>query len=466
MNEARHQNKQLELLLESIPDGILAIDRKWKIIFANKAVEKLLKKKAGSLRNKNTWKEFPELVGNPFYKAYHKAMKSRVQVTVEEHYALLQKWIKATVYPSTNGIIVYFQNITNERKAQVKAKKSEENYRTFLDRITDGFIVLDKNFRYVYVNKKIGELVHRDPASLIGKNVWQEFPEAVNSLTYKAFQTAMKEQRFISNIDYYETLNLWQENYIYPSPAGLSIFIKDISDRKKLEKELRQQQRDQQFEVMVTAIEAQEKERTEIGRELHDNVNQLLVATKLMLAIMKEDEQKISKDMLGRSISNLEKAIEENRRISHELVAPDLKEGTLVEQLHFLMQTMLASNGIKVTMNIAGFNELLFDETKKLAVYRIAQEQCTNILKYAKAGSVAVRLRSAKDSFTFTIADDGVGMDDTIKTKGIGLKNIAARVQFLGGELRIISKSGKGFELRINIPNGATLPSHSLFETV
>ena len=76
-------------------------------------------------------------------------------------------------------------------------------------------------------------MVHRDPVSLIGKNVWEEFPDVVGSSTYKAFQTAMKEQRFISNVDFYAPLNLWQENYIYPSPEGLSVFIKDISERKK-----------------------------------------------------------------------------------------------------------------------------------------------------------------------------------------------------------------------------------------
>lgn len=176
-----------------------------------------------------------------------------------------------------------------------------------MDRISDGFIVLDSTFRYVYVNQKIGDLVHRDPKSLIGKNVWEEFPDAVNSLTYKAFTTAFKEQRFISNIDYYEPLQLWQENYIYPSPEGLSIFIKDISERKKLEKELRQKEIDRQFELMIATLEAQEKERTSIAQELHDNVNQLLVASKLMLSLMRDDPQKISAAGLENCVSNWEK---------------------------------------------------------------------------------------------------------------------------------------------------------------
>ncbi|MEO8770679.1 MAG: PAS domain S-box protein [Ferruginibacter sp.] len=108
-----------------------------------------------------------------------------------------------------------------------------------LDRITDGFIALDKNFCYTYVNKKAGELVRRDPLSLIGKNVWEEFPEAVDSSTYYAFLQAMNEQNYIVNRDYFPPLDLWQENHIYPSPEGLFIFIRNITEQKRAEDKIR-----------------------------------------------------------------------------------------------------------------------------------------------------------------------------------------------------------------------------------
>lgn len=464
MRETFRNNEKFRSLLENISDGIIAIDKDWTIVYANKTATKLLKRKPGKLIEKNIWEEFPESVGNPFYKAYHKAMKTQKRITVEDHSHAVGKWMRSTVYPSPKGLIVYFHDVTAQRKAELKAKKNEESFRTFINRITDGFIALDKDFNYVYVNQKIGELVHRDPKSLVGKNVWKEFPDAVNSFTYKAFQTALREQRFISNIDYYEPLQLWQENYIYPSPDGLSIFIKDISDKKLLEKKLHQQERDQQFELMITALEAQERERTNIGRELHDNVNQLLVAARLIFAMIRDEPDKISKAMISRGIDNLEKAIEENRRISHELVTPDLNDESLVNQLRFLLQNTLTVNGIEARLDTSGFMERSLDEPKKLAVYRIAQEQCTNILKYAKAKKVSLLLSSNEESFTMNITDNGVGMDDTKPTSGIGLKNIAARVHFLGGSLNITTKKGKGFKLSIIIPTGTTVPSHSVFQ--
>jgi PAS domain S-box-containing protein len=103
--------------------------------------------------------------------------------------------------------------------------------------MSDGVIAFDKNLRYTYLNQRAAEMIKKEPAAIIGKNVWDVFPDAVGSPTYEAFNKAMSEQHYVTNIDYYEPLNLWQENHFYPSPDGLSLFIRDISERKKVEHE-------------------------------------------------------------------------------------------------------------------------------------------------------------------------------------------------------------------------------------
>lgn len=145
--------------------------------------------------------------------------------------------------------IGFIRDITERKQIETKLKtfndelsrKVEEKtgeLTEIFERVTDGFIALDKNFCYTYMNKKAGRLTHREPASMIGKNVWEEFPDTVGSSTYKAFNKAMKEQQFVSNTDHYAPFDLWQENFIYPSPNGLSIFIRDITEKKKSEKEI------------------------------------------------------------------------------------------------------------------------------------------------------------------------------------------------------------------------------------
>lgn len=462
MRDSFKSNEKFRSLVDEVSDGIVAIDTEWKMVYVNRTAEKLLSRDHGSLTEKNIWKEFPDWIGGKFHSACYKALQLQSKMFVENYSTGLDRWTQATINPSPKGLIVYLNDITSERKTEERAEMSEKNYRLFIDRITDGFIVLDKDFRYVYVNQKITELIQRDVQSLIGKNIWDEFPGAVNSLTYKAFQTAFKEQRFINNIDYFQPLNLWQENYIYPSPEGLSIVIRDITDRKKLEKELQEKERDRQFDLMVSALEAQEKERTHIGRELHDNVNQLLVATKLMLAIQRDDPAKVNKQMISRCIDNLEKAIEENRKISHELVTPDLKEETLELQLRQLVQAMFTESNIRVIIEASDFDEMALNESRKLAIYRIAQEQCTNIIKYAQAKKVVLTLFNNAEEFTMTIADDGVGMGKTKLATGIGLKNIAARAASFGGVVDVLTKPGTGFTLQVTLPIGADVDASLL----
>jgi len=128
------------------------------------------------------------------------------------------------------------QQFNRDLKEQVKEKTAELT--GIFERITDAFIAVDKNFRYTYLNKKAGELFRHDPAALIGKWVWDVFPDAIGSATYLAFNKSMAEQRNITNIDYYAPLDLWQENHLYPSPDGLSIFIRDITEQKKREQEI------------------------------------------------------------------------------------------------------------------------------------------------------------------------------------------------------------------------------------
>lgn len=132
---------------------------------------------------------------------------------------------------------IELKKLNEELQEEVSAKNDQLT--GIFERITDGFIALDKDFRYTYANKKIGELTHIDPQSLIGKTVWEVFPDAKNSSTYLAFKEAMETQRFTINTDYYAPLDLWQQNFIYPSPEGLSVFIRDISESKRNEESLR-----------------------------------------------------------------------------------------------------------------------------------------------------------------------------------------------------------------------------------
>jgi PAS domain S-box-containing protein len=103
---------------------------------------------------------------------------------------------------------------------------------TSLNNISDGFVSLDINWCYTYVNKKAGEFFGRSPESLVGKHIWTEFPDAVGLSLYKAYYRAVETQKTIYFEEYDESLAIWFENRIYPSPSGLTIYYTDITEER------------------------------------------------------------------------------------------------------------------------------------------------------------------------------------------------------------------------------------------
>ena len=109
-----------------------------------------------------------------------------------------------------------------------------------LDRVTDGFVALDTNWRYTYVNRQAALLFGRRPQDLIGRHIWTEFPEGIGQPFHLAYEKALAEQVFIQIESFYEPWKRWFENRIHPSPDGVSIFFHEITARKQAEQEAHQ----------------------------------------------------------------------------------------------------------------------------------------------------------------------------------------------------------------------------------
>jgi len=110
-----------------------------------------------------------------------------------------------------------------------------------IEHISDGFVALDAQMNYIYVNQRAGEILGRRPEDLIGKNYWVEFPEARGTPFADAYLHALESQTPILFEDYYAPWDRWFENRIYPSRGGISILFTEITERKKMDEQLRYQ---------------------------------------------------------------------------------------------------------------------------------------------------------------------------------------------------------------------------------
>lgn len=225
--------------------------------------------------------------------------------------------------------------------------------------------------------------------------------------------------------------------------------MQDITHIRQIENELFQEKLSRQREIAETIIQAQEKERTEIGKELHDNVNQLLASIKIMIEVARSSPE-MRDTFLDKSMEAIKYAITEVRNISHSMITPSLKNGSFSNALYDLIDNLNLSGKISATVIWTGKKDLNgVSDDIKLSAYRIIQEQTTNVLKHANASELEIEIKKTRKLFEITVKDNGIGFDPSIKKNGIGLSNIRNRAEIYNGTLDVNSSLGKGCALKV-----------------
>ncbi|HJU46166.1 MAG TPA: PAS domain-containing protein [Chitinophagaceae bacterium] len=328
-----------------------------------------------------------------------------------------------------------------------------------LKTITDGFVALDRNFIVRMWNEAAEEHLGIARSFVLGKNILTDFfhlPELHNSALHQHLQRALRENITISTEQYIKFRDKWFDARIHPYKDGLFIYFKDVTTRKKQEillEKLLKKEIDKHKTVARAVMEAQEKERAEIGKELHDNVNQILSTAKLFLEVAKNDtKERLS--LIKRSAQSIHDAINEIRAISKSLVPPSISDIGLTESINDLVQNINVSRALKVDFFIEGDIENSINGKQKLMLFRIIQEQVNNVLKHAHATLVSIFLLVSDNTVELEITDDGKGfdMEKAHIKKGVGLSNIISRAELFHGKVDIYTAPGEGCKLKVEIP--------------
>lgn len=125
----------------------------------------------------------------------------------------------------------------NESLSRQVEEKTREHLQ-MLERLTDSFFALDSDLKFTYINSKASDLLRRKPEEVIGKYVWEIFPEREGAESSKAIRNAMKTQQHVRVVELVEPFGLWFEIDTYPSPNGVTVFVKDITQQRKKEEEV------------------------------------------------------------------------------------------------------------------------------------------------------------------------------------------------------------------------------------
>jgi signal transduction histidine kinase len=223
----------------------------------------------------------------------------------------------------------------------------------------------------------------------------------------------------------------------------------DITGRVQAEQAL-QTSRRQLESLSRRLLQVQETERSQIARELHDQLGQELTALKLNLEMVAQStEDAALGGRVADSIAIVGDLLEETRNLALELRPPILDDLGLTAALRWYTNHQAERSGIKATFAGPDFTERPPKDVES-ACFRIAQEAFTNVLRHANAEHVTVELEAGDETLVLTIRDDGVGFDldsvlsDSTDRASMGTLGMQERASLAGGSISIDSAPGKG----------------------
>lgn len=215
---------------------------------------------------------------------------------------------------------------------------------------------------------------------------------------------------------------------------------------------LEKEKQNSKISTLTALLEGQEQERGRLARDLHDGLGGLLSGTKLQLSSLDSLQSGSIKEGISKSIIQIDGAVEELRRVAHNLM-PDLLIKYGLEAAIKEFASRMSSNVLEIHTEFIGYTDSLSEE-RQLIIYRIIQELVNNAIKHADASEIIIQISEEDDVLNLTVEDNGKGFDPTVSEvrKTAGFHNIESRVRFLKGTMNITSELNIGTSIELQIP--------------
>jgi PAS domain S-box-containing protein len=356
------------------------------------------------------------------------------------------------------GIMV---NITENKKAEEEISYNA----SLLENVSDAILSLDPERRIMSWNKASEQMYGYSKEEVLGRRIPEivvfEFPGTNNEAVFKEVYEKGSwkgEINFVHPKNGRQIIVLGYINLLKNREGNITGFIatsKDITDRKHVENALNE--RTEQLRELSTHLqEIREEERTNIAREIHDELGQQLTGLKMDITWLKKrvkTEDPVIKNKFAESIKLIDASVKTIRRIVTELrpsIIDDLGLNAAVEW-------HVVDFGKKLGLHIEYENDFDDEHIKpaiSIGLFRILQESLTNIAKHAQAKNVSIKIGQVNDTIHLCVKDDGVGFDTKVRQidKTFGLLGIKERANKMDGECFIESGPGEGTKIEVRIP--------------
>ncbi len=414
------------------------------------------------------------------FEAYTKALEENISYDLEVQIVSAkgkELWVRKIGRPTfVNGKCVRingsFQDITNIKNSQLEAIRASEEKEIILESIGDAFFTVDKDWIVTYWNQHAEKLLECNKNVIIGRSLWEVFPNDVNTKFYTCYHKAVREQSIEDFEEYFEKVNRWFDVTAYPSKGGLSVYFRDVTERKESELQIIQLNKDLKAytDELVTANKGLEQFSYIISHNLRAPVANIIGLGDLL----KEDypspvKENFQKELLS-NVKRLDTIIRDLNDIVQ--VKVDISEKKEPVNLQELVETI--KSGIGQVMEkekveiLTDFSEVSSLNSIRTYLHSVFSNLIFNSIKYRKPNvSPVIKITSELKGGNAIISfkDNGMGIDlskkgdqifglykrfhNHVEGKGMGLFMVKTQVELMGGKIEVSSKEDIGTEFTI-----------------
>jgi PAS domain S-box-containing protein len=375
-------------------------------------------------------------------------------------------------------ILVTLTVITERKKAEEAVAVMNEKLSNILESIVDGFFALDVNMNFTYANKRIATVYGYSPEDILGRNIWEIFPKARDSIheqNYREVLLTKVPKNFEVKSIYVQS---WFEYNVFPTADGISIFVRDITARKQLQDKLEEYSEDLERLVEQRTKQLKDSERLAtigstagmVGHDIRNPLQAIVGDIYLLnseLALKPEGKEKNS---VKESLEDIQKNIDYINKIVADLqdFARPLLPHAEEADLKLIVDELLAKNDL--TENVMVSVKVDAEAEKVLADRTFINRILCNLVNNAvqampEGGKLTIHAYKETNDVIITIKDTGVGIPKDVQNKlftpmfttkskgqGFGLAVVKRMTEALGGTVTFDSQVGKGTTFKVRLP--------------
>jgi len=364
--------------------------------------------------------------------------------------------------------------------ARAEAEAARDETESIVESISDAFYAVDEDWRFIYVNSEAERLWDRPRETLLGRVIWDEFPDARDSESYEAHILAAREARPVSLETESAGLGLWLQVDIYPGESGLTVFFRDVTERRKAEAE-----RERLYLEADQANRAKASFLAVMSHELRTPLNAVVGFTELLEAEISGPLTQMQRKHLERirtGTNHLIQIIEEILTFSRaeagreEVHLQTVSVGDLAAEAAALVKPMAGEKGL-------GFEVIAPDalpaiETDQRKLRQILLNLLSNAVKFTDRGAVELQMTAEDGGVCFAVKDTGSGIasselerifepfrqvDQSSRRRvggtGLGLAVTRQLVDLIGGTIEVESTPGQGSTFTVRLPQKPDRPA-------